>query len=186
MLRGGCQISRKKALRNTWMPPPPLLHLSAYYPISSSAISSICFPALSHPTTKSLSLTSSDVTPYVPFLPCLSLLCRSCPIIRWMFPTTQSLSYLLHELPITVFLQFPPFDPWLCLRYLPHLGLQSHPAHQQQVLLGCGPNNDDKEGTTVTVDNYRNLQKKQTRVGQIILSGILPVYGKMSQWEKLF
>ena len=39
----------------------------------------------------------------------------------------------------------------------------------------------DKEGTTANVDKYRNLLKttKEARVGQIILSGILPVFGNM-------
>ena len=31
---------------------------------------------------------------------------------------------------------FSPVDPWLCLCYLLLLGLQSHPAHQQPMLLG--------------------------------------------------
>ena len=40
-------------------------------------------------------------------------------------------------------------------------------------------NNADKEGTTAIVDKYRNLLKKtkEARVGQIILSGILLVFG---------
>ena len=39
----------------------------------------------------------------------------------------------------------------------------------------------DKEGTTAIVEKYRNLLKKtkQARAGQIILSGILPVFGNM-------
>ena len=42
-----------------------------------------------------------------------------------------------------------------------------------------GTNNADKEGTTAIVDKYRNLLKKtkEPRVGQIIMSGILPVFG---------
>ena len=56
-----------------------------------------------------------------------------------------------------------------------------------QRLRGCGnggaplvhirTNNSDKEGTTAIVKKYRNLLKKtkEARVGQIILSGILPV-----------
>ena len=42
-----------------------------------------------------------------------------------------------------------------------------------------GTNNADKEGTTAIVDKYRKLLKntKEARVGQIILSGILPVFG---------
>ena len=40
-------------------------------------------------------------------------------------------------------------------------------------------NYTDKEGTTAIVEKYRNLLKKtkQDRVGQIILSGILPAFG---------
>ena len=40
-------------------------------------------------------------------------------------------------------------------------------------------NRGDKGGTTAIVEKYRNLLKKtkQARVGQIILSGILPVFG---------
>ena len=49
------------------------------------------------------------------------------------------------------------------------------------ILVHIGTNNTDKEGTTAIVDKYRNLLKKtkQARawVGQIILSGILPVFG---------
>ena len=43
--------------------------------------------------------------------------------------------------------------------------------------------NADKEGTTAIVEKYRNLLKKtkQARIGQIILSGILPVFGKRIQ-----
>ena len=39
--------------------------------------------------------------------------------------------------------------------------------------------NADKEGTTAIVDKYRKLLKKtkEARVEQIILSGILPVFG---------
>ena len=41
----------------------------------------------------------------------------------------------------------------------------------------------DREGTTAVVKKYRNLLKrtKQARVGQIILSGILPVIGGRNQ-----
>ena len=41
----------------------------------------------------------------------------------------------------------------------------------------------DKERRTVIVEKYRNLLKKtkQARVGQIILSGILPVFGNRIQ-----
>ena len=47
------------------------------------------------------------------------------------------------------------------------------------ILVHVGTNNADKEGTTAIVDKYRNLLKKtkEARVGQIILSGILPVFG---------
>ena len=47
------------------------------------------------------------------------------------------------------------------------------------ILVHVGTNNADKEGTTTIVDKYRNLLKKtkEARVGQIILSGILPVFG---------
>ena len=42
-----------------------------------------------------------------------------------------------------------------------------------------GTNNADKEGITAIVDKYRNLLKKskEARVGQVILSEILPVFG---------
>ena len=48
------------------------------------------------------------------------------------------------------------------------------------ILVHVGTNNTDKEGTTAIVDKYRKLQKKtnQARVGQIILSGIFPLWGK--------
>ena len=47
------------------------------------------------------------------------------------------------------------------------------------ILVHVGTNNADKEGTTAIVDKYRNLLKntKEARVEQIILSGILPVFG---------
>ena len=47
------------------------------------------------------------------------------------------------------------------------------------ILVHVGTNNADKEGTTAIVDKYRNLLKKtkEARVGQIILSGILTVFG---------
>ena len=49
------------------------------------------------------------------------------------------------------------------------------------ILVHVGTNNADKEGTTAIVDKYRNLLKKskEARVGQIILSRILPVFGNM-------
>ena len=44
------------------------------------------------------------------------------------------------------------------------------------LLVHVGTNNTDKEGTTTIVEKYRKLLKKtkQARLGQIILSGILP------------
>ena len=47
------------------------------------------------------------------------------------------------------------------------------------ILVHIGTNNADKEGTTAIVDKYRKLLKKtkEARVKQIILSGILPVFG---------
>ena len=47
------------------------------------------------------------------------------------------------------------------------------------ILVHVGTNNTDKEGTTAIVEKYRNLLKKtkQARAGQIISSGILPVFG---------
>ena len=47
------------------------------------------------------------------------------------------------------------------------------------ILVHIWTNNADKEGTTAIVDKYSKLLKKtkEARVGQIILSGILPVFG---------
>ena len=47
------------------------------------------------------------------------------------------------------------------------------------ILVHVGTNNADKEGTTAIVDKYRHLLKKTkvAIVGQVILSGILPVFG---------
>ena len=47
------------------------------------------------------------------------------------------------------------------------------------IMVHVGTNNADKEGTTVIVDKYRNLlnKTKEARVGQIIMSGLLPVFG---------
>ena len=47
------------------------------------------------------------------------------------------------------------------------------------ILVHIGTNNADKEGTTAVLDTYRKLLKKtkEARVEQIILSGILPVFG---------
>ena len=51
------------------------------------------------------------------------------------------------------------------------------------ILEHVGTNNADKEGTTAIVEKYRNLPKKtkQASIGQIILSGILPVFGNRIQ-----
>ena len=51
------------------------------------------------------------------------------------------------------------------------------------ILVHVGTNNTDKEGTTAIVEKYRKLLKKtkQARMGQIIISGILPVFGNMIQ-----
>ena len=47
------------------------------------------------------------------------------------------------------------------------------------VLIHVGTNNVEREGTTAIVRKYRNLVRtlKQTRVEQVILSGMLPVIG---------
>ena len=51
------------------------------------------------------------------------------------------------------------------------------------ILVHVGTNNTDKEGTTAIMEKYKNLLKKtkQARAGQIILSGILPVFGNKIQ-----
>ena len=51
------------------------------------------------------------------------------------------------------------------------------------ILVHVGTNNTYKEGTTAIVEQYRKLLKKtkQARLGQIILSGILPVCGNRIQ-----
>ena len=51
------------------------------------------------------------------------------------------------------------------------------------ILVHVGTNNTDKEGTTAIVEKYRKLleKTKQARLGQIILSGILPVCGNRIQ-----
>ena len=48
------------------------------------------------------------------------------------------------------------------------------------VLVRVRTNNVDREGTTAIIRKYRNLVRtlKQTRVEQVILSGILPVIGR--------
>ena len=51
------------------------------------------------------------------------------------------------------------------------------------IVVHVGANNADKEGTTAILEKYRDLLKKtkQARVGQIIISGILPVFGNRIQ-----
>ena len=51
------------------------------------------------------------------------------------------------------------------------------------ILVHIGTNIGVKEGITAIVKKYRNLLKKtkEARVGQIMLSGILPVFGTRSQ-----
>ena len=51
------------------------------------------------------------------------------------------------------------------------------------ILVHVGTSNTDKEGTTAIVEKYRKLLKKtkQARLGQILLSGILPVCGNRIQ-----
>ena len=52
-------------------------------------------------------------------------------------------------------------------------------ANGGSILVHIGTNNADKEGTTAILEKYRNLliKTKQARIGHIILSGILPVFG---------
>ena len=56
-------------------------------------------------------------------------------------------------------------------------------GNRGSILVHVGTNNAYKEGTTAIVEKYRKLLKmtKQARVGQIILSGILPVFGNRLQ-----
>ena len=51
------------------------------------------------------------------------------------------------------------------------------------ILVHIVTNNADKEGTTAIREKYMNIlkKKKQARIGQIILSGILPVFGNRIQ-----
>ena len=51
------------------------------------------------------------------------------------------------------------------------------------ILVHIGTNNANKEGTTAIVEKYRNLLKKtkSANVGQILLSGIIPVFGNRIQ-----
>ena len=50
-------------------------------------------------------------------------------------------------------------------------------------MVHIGTNKSDKEGSTAIIENYRNLlqKTKQARVGQIILSIMLPVFGNRIQ-----
>ena len=56
-------------------------------------------------------------------------------------------------------------------------------GHGGSILVHIGKDNANKEGTTAIVEKYMNPLKKtkQARVGQIILSGILPVFGNRIQ-----
>ena len=56
-------------------------------------------------------------------------------------------------------------------------------GYGRSILIHVGTNNTNKEGTTAIVEKYRDLLKKskQARAGQIILSGILPVFGNRIQ-----
>ena len=56
-------------------------------------------------------------------------------------------------------------------------------GNEGSILVHIRTNNADKEGTTSIVEKYMNRLKKtkQARVGQIILSGILPVFGNRNQ-----
>ena len=50
------------------------------------------------------------------------------------------------------------------------------------IFLYLGTNNAEREGTTAIFRKYRQLVRaKQTRIEQIILSGILPVMGSRGQ-----
>ena len=57
------------------------------------------------------------------------------------------------------------------------------PGKGESVLVHIGTNNVESEETTVTLRKYRQLIRalKQTRVDQIMLSGILPVKGRRDQ-----
>ena len=59
-------------------------------------------------------------------------------------------------------------------------------GHGGSILVHVGTNNTDKEGTTAIVEQYRNLLKKakQARAGQIILSGMLPVWKQDTRIQK--
>ena len=55
------------------------------------------------------------------------------------------------------------------------------------MLVYIGTNNADTKGTKGIVDRYWNLPKKtkQATVGQIIVSGILPVFGNRNQGYRI-
>ena len=55
------------------------------------------------------------------------------------------------------------------------------------ILIHIGTNNADNEGTTAIVDKYRSLRRKtkQARVGQMIVSGILPVFVNRIRWYRI-
>ena len=57
----------------------------------------------------------------------------------------------------------------------------------RSVLVYVRTNNVEMEGTTATVTKYRNMVRtlKQTRVDQVILSGILPVIGRRGHGRDL-
>ena len=57
------------------------------------------------------------------------------------------------------------------------------PGKGGSILVHVGTNNAEREGTIAIVRKYRQLvtRAKQTRVEQIILSGILPVMGSRGQ-----
>ena len=54
------------------------------------------------------------------------------------------------------------------------------------VLVHIGMNDADKEGTKAILKKFRNLLKKtkEASVGQMILSGILPVFGIFNYWPE--
>ena len=54
------------------------------------------------------------------------------------------------------------------------------------VLMHVGTNNAKKEGTSAIVGKYRSLVKtlKEARIGQIVLSGILPVMGGRGEEDR--
>ena len=54
------------------------------------------------------------------------------------------------------------------------------------ILVHVGTNNAEKEGTTAIIEKYRKLicTLKGVRVGQIVLSGILPIMGNRGKYNK--